>query len=99
MGRHVEAEAEFREEVRTNPATYEAWESLVLLLAAEGRPDDVEKAIAELVGRVPGAESYLSAIRALSVVGDASGAARWQREGTKRFPEDVRLRSVARRGI
>ncbi len=96
MSRHGEAEAEFREEVRAYPATYAAWESLVLLLAAEGRGADARAAATEMVGAVPGVESYLSAVRALSVIGDAAGAAHWQQEGLARFPEEPRLRRIPR---
>ena len=96
MSRHAEAEAEFREEVRAYPATYPAWESLILLIAAQGRGADARKVAAELVASVPGVDSYLSAIRALSVTGDAAGAAHWQREGLARFPEEPRLRRLPR---
>ena len=97
MGRHAEAEAEFREEVRVHPADLPAWESLVALLAAQNRSDDVRKTIAELIAAVPGVESYLSAMRILSVVGDGAGARHWQREGLQRFPEDLRLRRLPHR--
>ena len=96
MSRHAEAEAEFREEVRAYPAAYPAWESLVLLLAAQGRAADARGVAAEMVGSVPGVETYLSAVRALSVIGDAAGAAHWQREGLARFPEEPRLRRLPR---
>lgn len=96
LNRHTEAEAEFRAEVRAFPATYQAWESLVLLLAAEGRPADARAAVSEMIATVPGVDSYLSAIRALAVVGDTSGAARWQREGLTRYPEEPRLRRLPR---
>jgi arylsulfatase A-like enzyme/Flp pilus assembly protein TadD len=96
MSRHAEAETEFREEVRAYPATYPAWESLVLLLAAQGRAADARAVAAEMVGSVPGVETYLSAVRALSVIGDAAGAAHWQQEGLARFPEEPRLRRLPR---
>ena len=96
LNRHSEAEAEFRAEVRAFPATYQAWESLVLLLAAQGRPADARAAVSEMIATVPGVDSYLSAIRALAVVGDAASAAHWQREGLARYPEEPRLRRMPR---
>jgi choline-sulfatase len=94
MSRHAEAEGEFREEIRIYPADFSAWDSLVVLLASENRPGDVRKTVGELIATVPGVESYLSAIRTLSVVGDTTGAAFWRAEGLKRFPEDSRLRRL-----
>lgn len=95
MGRHAEAEAAFRMEIRAYPSTYGAWESLVLLLAAQGRIADVRKTVKELTETVPGAESYLSAARVLSVVGESALAGAVRREGAARHPGDERLRPGA----
>ena len=92
MSRHAEAEAEFHEEIRIYPADLLAWDSLIVLLASQNRPADVRKTVAELIATVPGVESYLSAVRTLSVIGDKVGAAFWRAEGLKRYPEDSRLR-------
>ncbi len=95
MGRHAEAEAEFRTEIRAYPSATGAWESLVLLLAAQGRTEDVRKTAKELTETVPGAEAYLSAVRVLEVVGESALAARVRKEGAARHPGERRLRPGA----
>jgi arylsulfatase A-like enzyme/tetratricopeptide (TPR) repeat protein len=92
MGRHAEAEGEFREEIRAYPSAFAAWESLVLLLAAQGRAADVRKTVKALTETVPGAESYLAAARALEVVGESALAGAVRREGAARHPGETRLR-------
>ena len=92
LSRHGEAEAEFRKEIQLYPETLTSWESLIALLAAEGRSADVNATAESLVRSVSGVEPYLSVIRVLRVVGDESGARRWQREGLQRYPEEPRLR-------
>ena len=92
MSRHQEAEAEFRREIQLYPETLTSWESLIALLAAEGRSADVDSTAESLVRTVSGVEPYLSMVRVLSVVGDEAGARRWQREGIQRYPDEPRLR-------
>jgi hypothetical protein len=82
-------------EIRAYPSAYGAWESLVLLLAAQGRAADVRKTVKELTETVPGAESYLSAARVLAVVGEPALAGAVRREGAARHPGDERLRPGA----
>lgn len=91
MGRHAEAEAEFRAEVRAWPPALGAWESLVVLLAAQGRAEDARRTARELTATVPGAEAYLSAVRALRVVGEDALAGRLRQEGAARYPGEPRL--------
>ena len=92
MGRHQEAEGEFREEIRLFPETLTAWESLIALLAAQGKAADLRATVDSLVRTVPGVEPYLSAIRVLAIVGDEPDARRVQAGGLRRFPDEPRLR-------
>ena len=91
MGRHAEAEAEFRMEIAAWPATAGAWESLLLLLAAEGRGNDVAGTIREWTRAVPGPEPWVSSVRVLTVVGQRGMAEAIRRDGRSRFPSDPRL--------
>lgn len=90
-GRHAEAEAEFRREIAAWPSTSGAWESLLLLLAAEGRGGDVTKTIREWTATVPGPEPWASSVRVLGVVGQRGLAEAVRREGLGRYPSDRRL--------
>ena len=95
MGRPAEAEVEFAEEIRHHPAELGAWSSLILLQAAQGKRDDALRTARAVVEAVPGPESCLAAIRALSVVGERAEARRLQAEGRKRYPGDTRLRAAS----
>ena len=90
-GRHAEAEAEFRREIAAWPSTAGAWESLLLLLAAEGRGADVTRTIREWTATVPGPEPWVSSVRVLGVVGQPGLAEATRREGRERYPSDGRL--------
>ena len=97
MGRTAEAEAELLEEIRHFPAELGAWSSLVLLQAAQNNRSDALKTAKAMVDSVPGVESYLTAMRVLSVIDEPAAARRWQEEGARRFPGDPRLRRPAGR--
>jgi tetratricopeptide (TPR) repeat protein len=90
-GRHAEAEAEFRKEIAAWPGTAGAWESLLLLLAAEGRGSDVTRTVREWTATVPGPEPWVSSARVLGVVGQRGLAETVRREGRARYPTDGRL--------
>ncbi|HSL82930.1 MAG TPA: hypothetical protein VLF66_09145, partial [Thermoanaerobaculia bacterium] len=62
---------------------------------AEGRAADVRKTVKELTERVPGPESYISAMRVLAVVGEHALAGAMQKEGAARHPGEKRLRPGA----
>ncbi|MEO8053814.1 MAG: sulfatase-like hydrolase/transferase [Acidobacteriota bacterium] len=96
MGRHTEAEAEFREELRAYPTTLAAWSSLVILYATQNRTADARKAIEDMVAASPGVDAYLAAFQTLSVLGDRAGAERWKREGLKKYPGDARFNRLPR---
>lgn len=92
MNRHAEAAAEFREEVRFYPATMDAWNALIFLIAAENRHDDVRRAIDEMLAKVPGVETWLAAVRIWTIIGDRTSAELCRQEAFHRYPEEPRLR-------
>jgi arylsulfatase A-like enzyme/Flp pilus assembly protein TadD len=92
MGRHAEAETEFREELRVYPTTLAAWSSLVILYTAQNRPADARRSVEEMVSVAPGVDAYLAAFQTLSILGDRAGADHWKREGLKRYPDETRFR-------
>ncbi|MGZ5427656.1 MAG: tetratricopeptide repeat protein, partial [Thermoanaerobaculia bacterium] len=96
MGRHAEAETEFREELRGHPTTLAAWSSLVILYTAQNRPADARRTVEEMISASPGVDSYLAAFQTLSILGDRAGADHWKREGLKRYPDETRFRRAPR---
>ncbi len=96
MGRHAEAEAEFREELHAYPTTLEAWTSLVILYASQNREADAHRTVEEMVAASPGVDAYLAAFRTLSILGDRVAAERWKREGLKKYPGETRFRLAPR---
>ncbi|MFN7987124.1 MAG: sulfatase-like hydrolase/transferase [Thermoanaerobaculia bacterium] len=91
MGNPAGAEAELLEEIRLHPAELGAWSSLVLVQAAQGKREEARGTAEKMIASVPGVESYLSAMRVLSVVGEREAARRCQQEGLRRYPGDPRL--------
>ncbi|MCE7957237.1 MAG: hypothetical protein DYH06_04775 [Acidobacteria bacterium ACB2] len=93
MGRLDEARKELREEVRLFPPNLDAWTSLAALEASLGSLGEVRRTVEEMVEANPGVPAHLAAVKALTVVGDAEGAAYWRRAGQARFPGDRRFRA------
>jgi len=91
MGRAAEAENEFVEEIRFHPAELGAWSSLVLLQAAQENRADAVKTAESMIESVPGVESYVAAVRVLSVIGEKAAAGRVRAEGMRRYPGEPRL--------
>jgi choline-sulfatase len=77
--RYPEAERAFRDELRAFPQNAQAYASLAVVLALEGRPrDDVRELLAAMVSARPGVETRRLAARTLTFVGDLEGARLWQ---------------------
>lgn len=93
MGRLDEARKELREEVRLFPPNLDAWTALAALEASLGSLGEVRRTVQEMVEANPGVPAHLAAVKALTVVGDAEGAAYWRRTGHARFPADRRFRA------
>jgi tetratricopeptide (TPR) repeat protein len=81
LGRNAEAEAAFREAIRTFPKRPEAYASLAVVLTAEGRPRaEVRSLLEAMVEASPGADTAALAAKTLDFVRDPEGAARWRRK-------------------
>lgn len=80
LGRHLEAAAAFREEIRRNPAHREAYARLAILYALEGRRvAEVRELLDSMHAHDPGRDAALLAARTLDSLGDEEGAAAWRR--------------------
>jgi arylsulfatase A-like enzyme len=79
MKRYPEAERAFRDELRAFPQSSQAYASLAVVLALEGRSrDEVRELVAAMVGARPSVEVRQLAARTLAFVGDLEGARQWQ---------------------
>ncbi len=58
----------------------------------------MKETVRELTAKVPGPDSYLSAVRVLGVVGETALAAAVRNEGRRRYPGEARLRPSGSRG-
>jgi arylsulfatase A-like enzyme/tetratricopeptide (TPR) repeat protein len=87
MGRAAEAEAAFREETRTYPENPSGWTGLALLEASEGRPQEADRTLEEMISKSPQPGSYFAAARTYEVLGDPLSAARLRRKARDLFPE------------
>jgi tetratricopeptide (TPR) repeat protein len=94
LGREVEAEAEFREEIALIPYSREARVGLGLLFRSQGRDAEARDALAGIVTANPraGAEEYVVVARTLATIGDVEAAREWAGRGRALYPRDARLR-------
>jgi choline-sulfatase len=80
LGRHLEAEAALRSEIRAFPGHARAYASLVIVSALLGRPvSESRRIVTEMNRASPGAHTAGLAARALAFIGDEAGAAQWER--------------------
>lgn len=87
LGRAGDAEAAFRDETRTYPDNPAGWTGLALLLASEGRPQEADRALEEMISKWPQPSSYFAAARAYEVLGDRLSAAGLRKKARDLFPE------------
>ena len=94
LGREVDAEAEFRQEIAIIPYSREARVGLGLLLRSQGRDAEAREALAGIVTANPraGADEYVVVARTLATLGDLDAARDWARRGRALYPGDPRLR-------
>ena len=94
LGREVEAEAEFREEIALIPYSRDARVGLGLLFRSQGRDAEARDALAGIVTANPraGAEEYVVVARTLATIGDVEAAREWASRGRALYPKDARLR-------
>jgi tetratricopeptide (TPR) repeat protein len=98
LGREVEAESAFRQELGLFPENSRAHAALGLLYAAQGRRGDAERTLVEIITTTPTAESYVLVARTLEVLGDGPAAAAITARGLRAFPSNGNLRRLARKG-
>jgi tetratricopeptide (TPR) repeat protein len=91
LDRYPDAEAQFREELRTNPRNVQAYTSLAMLYRASNRDADVEDVLNELVASAPTPESYAVAARLWTILGERSRAEALRSDARARFRGDPSL--------
>jgi arylsulfatase A-like enzyme/Flp pilus assembly protein TadD len=94
LGRVQEAEGEFRQEIAAYPTHPDAYTSLILLLSANGRPQDATQLVFDLVKAAPHATSYIAISETLAAIGDGRGALYWAHQGAQKFPADRELQKM-----
>ena len=94
-GRTNEAEQALREEIALSPGDARAYQSLMVLLATEGRTSDVTPLVFQLADRAPTASNFAAIAETLKTLGDENGSRYWARRGLAKFPGDSRLRKFA----
>jgi len=95
LGHNMEAERALRNEIAIAPADPRAYQSLIFLLASEGRGDEATKLIHQLIDTAPSPEAFAAIIQTLDALGDANGVRYWARQGSQRYPKDPRIRKFA----
>jgi choline-sulfatase len=78
LGRPGDAEVAYREEIRAFPRNLQAYGSLAIVLAVQGRRDESRRSIIDMVGNNPGPAAIAKAIEALTVAGDREEAQAWR---------------------
>ena len=94
LGRTAEAEREFLLELEGLPASAEARVGLAMLYRSQGKDEQARAAVAGLVAaeKAPGADTYWTVVRTLSVLGDGEASRAWAAKARVRFPADLRFR-------
>ena len=95
LGRHADAERALREEIASAPGDPRAYQSLIVLLATQGRGDEATKFVYQLIQAAPTADAYAAIAETLTALGDTNGARYWARQGLQRHPKDPRFRKFA----
>jgi len=96
LDRYVDAEAQFREELRDFPRAVQAYTSLAMLYRASNRDAAVEDVLNELVAATPTPEGYGVAARLWTILGDPSRAEALRSDARTRFRGDPSLALLGR---
>jgi tetratricopeptide (TPR) repeat protein len=91
LDRYPDAEAQFRDELRTNPRNVQAYTSLAMLYRASNRDADVEDVLNELVAATPTPEGYAVAAKLWTILGERSRAEALRSDARARFRGDPSL--------
>jgi arylsulfatase A-like enzyme/Flp pilus assembly protein TadD len=95
LGRNEEAEREFLEEIRAFPSNAQAYSSLSVLYASEGRPQEAVGMLQRMVEANGSPAAYAEAVKTLRVLGDPQGAAALLRHALTVHPGSKELRALA----
>jgi tetratricopeptide (TPR) repeat protein len=98
LERFSEAEAQYREELRTFPQSVHVYSRLAMLYAATNRQEAVEDVLNELVAATPTPESYAVAARLWTIVGNRSRAEALRSDARSRFRGDPSLALLGKDG-
>ena len=80
LGRFAEAEAVLREEIRSSPGRAQAYASLAVVVALQGRPRrEVHEILDSMVKGNPGRETILLGAKTLEFMGDKDAASAWRK--------------------
>ncbi len=85
-GQPEQAEAAFKREIELFPGDFLAPSSLALLYASTERPQEAVDVLRQLVARNPIPMAYVSAVRTLRTLGQATAAGQLLAEAKQRFP-------------
>jgi tetratricopeptide (TPR) repeat protein len=96
LGRNDEAEQAFLNEIHLFPDEPQAYQSLILLYAKEGRPQKATGLLFSFEKAAPTVPSYVAISETLKAIGDASDSRFWAERGLRRYPTDRRLKALAR---
>jgi arylsulfatase A-like enzyme/Flp pilus assembly protein TadD len=81
LGRPEEAEQALRQEISLSPADPRAYQSLIVLLASEGRSDEATRLVYQLIAAAPTRANYAAVSQTLQTLGDVDGARYWASRG------------------
>ncbi|MGZ4809393.1 MAG: sulfatase-like hydrolase/transferase [Thermoanaerobaculia bacterium] len=95
LGRNDEAEQALREEIALSPSDAHAYQSLIVLLVSEGKPDEVKTLVYQLIDAAPSADNFAAIADTLRTLGDTKGAKYWATRGMRKYPRDPRFRKLA----
>jgi tetratricopeptide (TPR) repeat protein len=95
LGRNDEAEQALRQEISLSPSDAHAYQSLIILLVAEGRPAEVKPLVYHLIEVSPSPENFAAVADTLRTLGDVNGARFWAARGLEKYPRDPRFRKFA----
>jgi tetratricopeptide (TPR) repeat protein len=96
LGRNEEAEKALNEAIALSPGDARAYQSMMVLLVAEGRGKEATRLVYQLIDRAPTPENFAAVVETMKTLGDADGARYWTSRGLQKYPGDARLRKSTR---
>ncbi|MEQ1758333.1 MAG: sulfatase-like hydrolase/transferase [Vicinamibacterales bacterium] len=94
LDRNTEAEAAYRQELQTFPASVRAYASLATMYHASDRDEAMSQTLDALIEAIPTAEGYAAAVRVWTAAGNRARANELRTEARRRFRGDPTLASL-----